>query len=103
MKLGIPFVPIRKSGKLPYDTISYSYDLEYGSAEVEVHSDALTEGMKVLIHDDLLATGGTAGATKELVSKLGAEVYGYNFIVELAFLEGRSKLSGSKVDSIAIY
>lgn len=92
MKMGIPFVPIRKKGKLPYDTISYAYDLEYGRAEVEIHADALKPGMKVLVHDDLLATGGTALAAAELVTKLGAEVVGYDFIVELEFLGGRERL-----------
>ena len=92
MALNLPFIPIRKKGKLPYKTESISYDLEYGSAEIEVHQDALRPGMKVLIHDDLLATGGTAAGAAALVEKLGAEVHAFNFIVELSFLEGQEKL-----------
>ena len=105
MKLGVPFVPIRKKGKLPYETVSYSYELEYGSAEIEIHSDALSPNMKVLIHDDLLATGGTAVAAAELVKKLGAEIIGYNFIVELEFLEGRKKLEvlNSEIEVLCRY
>jgi adenine phosphoribosyltransferase len=103
MKLGIPMVPIRKKGKLPYQTLSKKYDLEYGSAEIEIHSDALKKGMKVLIHDDLLATGGTAKATAELVQELGAEVAGFAFLVELSFLEGKEKLGKSEIYSMVVY
>lgn len=92
IKLGIPMIPVRKKGKLPYDTVSQVYDLEYGTAEIEVHTDAFEKGMKVLIHDDLLATGGTAVACKELIQKLGATVGGYAFLVELSFLNGQEKL-----------
>lgn len=92
MRLGIPFVLIRKAGKLPYHKISHSYDLEYGSAVIEMHMDAVQNGDKVLIHDDLLATGGSAAAAAELIRKCGGEVAGFNFLVELEFLEGRNKL-----------
>lgn len=92
-KLQIPFVPIRKVGKLPYDKYTASYDLEYGSAEVEMHSDAIKDGWKVLIHDDLLATGGTAQAAASLVSKKG-QVVGFSFLVNLSFLNGRERLAG---------
>ena len=91
-KLNIPFVLIRKSGKLPYKTVSYEYQLEYGSSKMEIHEDALKKNWKVMIHDDLLATGGTAAAAAELVKKLGAEVLGFNFVVGLEFLNGRDKL-----------
>lgn len=91
-ELGITFVPVRKKGKLPYETISHSYDLEYGSAEIEMHSDAISAGKRVLVHDDLLATGGTAKATAELIRKCGAEVVGFSFLVELQALGGREKL-----------
>lgn len=92
MRLGIPFVLIRKAGKLPYHKISHSYDLEYGSAVIEMHMDAVKEGDRVLIHDDLLATGGSASAAAELIKKCGGEVAGFNFLVELEFLDGRKKL-----------
>lgn len=91
-KLNIPFVLIRKSGKLPYKTISHEYDLEYGTSKIEMHEDSLKANWKVLIHDDLLATGGTAEAAAYLVKKQGAEVAGFNFVVGLGFLEGKSKL-----------
>jgi len=93
MKLGVPFVLIRKKGKLPAETISYSYDLEYGSAEIEMHVDSVEEGMNVLIHDDLLATGGTAVAAAELINKSGGKVAGFSFIVDLEFLKGKEVLS----------
>lgn len=92
-KLRVPFIPVRKAGKLPYQTISYSYNLEYGTATIEVHTDALKAGDKILIHDDLLATGGTAIAAAELVKQLGGTVAGYSFIVELDFLSGRDALA----------
>lgn len=91
-KLRVPFIPVRKAGKLPYQTVSYSYDLEYGSATIEVHTDALKPGDNVLIHDDLLATGGTAVAAAELVKLLGGTVAAYSFVVELEFLSGRQAL-----------
>lgn len=93
MRLGIPFVLIRKQGKLPYKKISHAYDLEYGSAVIEIHSDAVTEGQRVLIHDDLLATGGSAGAAAELIRKCGGEIAGFNFLVNLEFLNGSEKLN----------
>lgn len=92
MELGIPFVLIRKAGKLPYHKINHSYDLEYGSATVEMHVDAVQKGERVLIHDDLLATGGSASAAAELIQKCGGEVAGFNFLVELNFLNGNEKL-----------
>jgi adenine phosphoribosyltransferase len=92
-KLNIPFVPIRKKGKLPYKTISYSYDLEYGSAEIEMHQEVIQENWNVLIHDDLLATGGTAAAAAELIIMQKAKVAGFSFVVELEFLEGAKKLT----------
>ncbi|MBN8694073.1 MAG: adenine phosphoribosyltransferase [Bacteroidetes bacterium] len=91
-KLDVPFVLVRKAGKLPYKTISYKYDLEYGSSVIEMHEDALKKNANVLIHDDLLATGGTAAAAAELVKMAGAKVSGFSFIVELEFLKGKEKL-----------
>ena len=91
-KLNIPFVLIRKSGKLPYKTIAYEYALEYGTSKMEIHEDALKKGWNVMIHDDLLATGGTAEAAAQLVKKLGANVLGFNFVVALEFLNGKNKL-----------
>lgn len=93
MKLGVPFVLIRKEGKLPYNKISYSYNLEYGSATIEMHTDAINKGDKVLIHDDLLATGGSASAAAEIITKQGGYVQGFNFLVGLSFLKGREKLN----------
>ncbi|WP_158796858.1 adenine phosphoribosyltransferase [Pedobacter sp. L105] len=90
--LGVPFVPMRKAGKLPYKTVQHSYDLEYGSATLELHEDAFLPGQRVLIHDDLLATGGTVVAASHLIHKLGAEVAGYSFIIALDFLNGRERL-----------
>jgi len=91
-KLNVPFIPIRKKGKLPGDTIAYSYDLEYGSSTVEIHSGDMPKGANVIIHDDLLATGGTAIAAAELVKQSGANVKAFAFLVELGFLDGRNKL-----------
>ncbi|MFC2175938.1 adenine phosphoribosyltransferase [Bacteroidota bacterium] len=90
--LKIPFIPVRKVGKLPYKTVSHKYSLEYGTAEVEMHIDVVKPGWNVLIHDDLLATGGTACAASELVLKQGAQVAGYAFLVELGFLAGANPL-----------
>lgn len=92
MKLGVPFVLIRKKGKLPYDKIEFAYKLEYGEAVIEIHKDAIDVGDNVLIHDDLLATGGSATAAAELIQELGGKIYGFNFIVSLDFLEGEGKL-----------
>jgi adenine phosphoribosyltransferase len=91
-ELGVPFVPVRKKGKLPYKTVSYDYDLEYGSASIEIHNDAIEAGQRVLIHDDLLATGGTAAAAAELVKMCGAEAVGFSFLVALDFLNGKDRL-----------
>lgn len=92
IRLGIPFVLIRKEGKLPYKKISHAYQLEYGSAVIEMHTDAITKGQKVLIHDDLLATGGSAAAAAELIQKCGGEIAGFSFLVGLDFLNGEEKL-----------
>ncbi len=92
VRLGLPFILIRKVGKLPYDKVSYSYDLEYGSSTIEMHTDAVKPGERVLIHDDLLATGGSAAAAAELIRKCGGEVAGFNFLVSLDFLNGEEKL-----------
>lgn len=91
-KLKVPFVMVRKLGKLPYKTYKEDYELEYGKSTIEMHEDALQPGWKVLIHDDLLATGGTAEATARLVKKAGAEVMGFNFVIGLKFLNGKNKL-----------
>ena len=92
-ELDKPFVPIRKKGKLPYRTVSHEYLLEYGSSAVEMHVDAIDKGQRVLIHDDLLATGGTAAAAAELVLKLGGEISGFSFIIELEYLNGSNVLN----------
>lgn len=103
--LGVPFVPVRKSGKLPYTTYKHAYDLEYGSAEVEMHTDALKPGQRVMIHDDLLATGGTAAAAAALVQKAGGQVAGFSFLVNLTFLEGADVLAplGVPVQSLVSF
>lgn len=101
--LNAGFVPVRKPGKLPAATISQPYDLEYGSDRVEVHADAIAAGERVLIVDDLLATGGTAAATAELVTALGGEVVGLGFIAELTFLDGRRRLDRYRVESLITY
>lgn len=92
IRMGVPFITVRKKGKLPYKTVSYSYDLEYGSAEIEMHQGSIHPGWKVLVHDDLLATGGTAAATAELIISQGAEVCGFAFLVELEALKGKDRL-----------
>jgi adenine phosphoribosyltransferase len=101
--LGAGFVCARKPGKLPYETISAEYDLEYGTDKLEVHADAIKPGQNVLVHDDLLATGGTARAKVELVEKLGGKVVGLAFLIELAGLRGRDKLEGYDVFSLIGY
>ena len=103
LELGAGFVPARKPGKLPSETVSAEYILEYGVDALEMHADALADGARVLIHDDLLATGGTARALAELVESLGAEVTGFAFLVELAFLEGRRRLEGYDVHALIAY
>ena len=102
-RLGVGFVPVRKPGKLPSDTVSEEFTLEYGTDTLEIHKDALKPGDKVLIIDDLLATGGTAKATINLVKKLGAEVAGIGFVIELAFLNGKEALGDTPVHSLITY
>jgi adenine phosphoribosyltransferase len=102
-EMGISFVPLRKPGKLPYDIQSISYDLEYGSASLEVHTDALDSNDRVLLVDDLIATGGTAAASCQLIEKLGAEVSACAFVVELDELKGRDLLSQYRVHSLIHY
>lgn len=102
-RLGTGFVPVRKKGKLPWKTRQVAYSLEYGESVVELHEDAVAPGETVLLVDDLLATGGTAGAALKLLEQLGAKVAGLAFLIELGFLGGRSQLGDHKVDSILIY
>ena len=102
-KLLAGFVPVRKKGKLPYQTIEQDYALEYGHATVAMHTDALKPGARVLLIDDLLATGGTSAAAVELMKKLGAQILGITFLIELKFLNGREKLKGLPVRSIVVY
>jgi adenine phosphoribosyltransferase len=101
--IGAGFVPVRKPGKLPYSKLSESYALEYGTNSLEVHADALGGGDRVLVVDDLLATGGTAAATRRLLERLGAEVAGFAFLIELAALNGRDALKGADVTSFITY
>lgn len=101
--LGVGFVPVRKPGKLPSETISYSYGLEYGSDTLQMHKDAIKPGQRVAIVDDLLATGGTMEATAKLIEELGGEVVSMQFLIELEFLEGREKLSKYDIDSLVVY
>jgi adenine phosphoribosyltransferase len=100
---GVGFIPIRKPGKLPYDTFSQEYELEYGTDCVEMHIDAVNEKDTILIVDDLLATGGTAAAARKLVEQAGAKVAGFGFIIELSFLNGAEKLAGVPVFSLIKY
>lgn len=103
VKLQAGFVPVRKQGKLPYQTIEQDYALEYGSATVAIHTDALKPGSRVLLVDDLLATGGTSAAAAALVHKLGATILEASFLIELSFLNGRDKLKGFPVRSLVVY
>ena len=103
LELSAAFVPARKPGKLPYKNVGVEYDLEYGSARLEMHIDAIEEGQRVLVLDDLLATGGTAMATCQLVQQLGGEVVACCFVVELGFLNGRARLGAVPVESIIHY
>jgi adenine phosphoribosyltransferase len=103
LALGAGFALARKPGRLPYDTVSAEYELEYGSDSLELHSDAVRPGTRVLVHDDLLATGGTARALCELVEALGAEVVGCGFLIELAFLGGRERLHPYDVHALLSY
>jgi adenine phosphoribosyltransferase len=102
-RLGCGFVPARKPGKLPWRTVAVKYALEYGFDQLEVHADSIRAGQRVLVHDDVLATGGTAKATVELVEQLGGTVVGLPFIIELAFLNGRDRLDGYDVFSLIEY
>jgi adenine phosphoribosyltransferase len=102
-RLGCGFVAARKPGKLPWHTVTAKYALEYGFDQLEIHADAIGEGQRVLIHDDVLATGGTAKATVDLVEQLGGVVAGLPFIIELTFLNGRDKLKGYDVHSLIQY
>ncbi len=99
-RLGAGFVPIRKPGKLPAETVSQSYQLEYGTDTIEIHADAIEPNEKVLLIDDLLATGGTMAAAAELVAKLGGQIVGIGFVIELCFLPGRAKLPGQDVHAL---
>lgn len=100
LELGLPFVMTRKKGKLPYKTVETSYNLEYGTATVEMHVDSISPGQRAFIVDDLLATGGTAAASAHLVEQLNGNVCGFGFLVELAFLNGRDQLQGYEIDSL---
>ncbi|MGG7035166.1 MAG: adenine phosphoribosyltransferase [Flavobacterium sp.] len=102
-ELNVGFVPVRKKNKLPFETISATYELEYGSDSLEIHIDAIQKGDKVLIHDDVLATGGTAKAICELVEKLGGEIVQCNFLMELNFLKGREKIQNHPIYSVLNY
>jgi adenine phosphoribosyltransferase len=102
-RLGAGFIPIRKPGKLPSSSIRESYDLEYGKDVLEIHADAITPGQRVLIVDDVLATGGTASAAVQLVSRLGGDLVGLTFLIELGFLGGRAKLPGRQIHSVLQY
>ncbi|MCL2700933.1 MAG: adenine phosphoribosyltransferase [Phycisphaerae bacterium] len=99
-RLGVGFVPVRKLGKLPYKTIQASYDLEYGRDSVEMHVDAIAPGQKVLVVDDLIATGGTVGAACQLIEQLGGQIVGLAFVIELSFLKGRHRLSRYRMHSL---
>jgi adenine phosphoribosyltransferase len=103
LDLDAGFALARKPGKLPYDTVSAEYLLEYGSGQLELHTDAVASGKRVLVHDDLLATGGTAAALCELVEQLGGEVVACSFLIELAFLDGRAQLPGREVHAVLSY
>lgn len=103
IRLHAGFVPVRKKGKLPFKTHEQEYDLEYGTASIAMHVDALKPGARVLLIDDLLATGGTAAAASSLVQKLGAQILEISFLIELKFLNGRARLKGNKVRSIVVY
>ena len=102
-ELGKPFILVRKAGKLPRETVRETYDLEYGSATIEMHKDAIKPGQKVVLIDDLIATGGTMKAAVDLVEQLGGEVVRILFVMELAGLEGRKQLEGYDVESVIVY
>ena len=102
-RLNAGFIPVRKKGKLPYYTYGQTYSLEYGTDSLEVHTDAIEPGDRVLIIDDLLATGGTVGAVVKLIEKAGGKVAGLSFLIELGFLKGRKKLKGRRIQSLLKY
>jgi adenine phosphoribosyltransferase len=102
-RLGKGFVPIRKPGKLPCETVSASYELEYGTDTVEIHRDAVEKGQRVLLVDDLIATGGTLEAARKLVTTLGGEIVGCSIVIELAFLKGRDRLPGLPINALLTY
>ena len=102
-KLGCGFVAARRPGKLPWKTVSATYALEYGENALELHADAISQGQRVLVHDDVLATGGTAKAICDLATQLGGEIVGVAFVIELAFLEGRQHLENYDVHSLIVY
>ena len=102
-RMGKPLVPVRKPGKLPYETISASYELEYGTDTLQIHRDAISDGQRALIVDDLLATGGTVSATANLVRECGGSIAGYAFLMELTFLDGRNNLGGEDIVSLLAY
>jgi adenine phosphoribosyltransferase len=102
-ELNVGFVPVRKPNKLPFDTISASYDLEYGTDTLEIHTDAIQKGERILIHDDVLATGGTAKAVCELVERLGGVIVQCNFLMEITFLKGREKIAGNEIFAAITY
>ena len=101
--LGCGFAPVRKPGKLPYDTHSVSYELEYGTDTLEIHTDAINKGGRVLVVDDLLATGGTAAACQQLVTKVGGHLVGFSMVIELGFLAGRKALGDTKFNALINY
>src|SRR3954469_15896317 len=103
LKLKTGFIPVRKKGKLPYSTYEQSYDLEYGTNTIAIHTDAVKAKSRILLIDDLLATGGTAQAAARLVDKIGAKILEINFLIELSFLKGREKLRGFPVRSLIVY
>jgi len=102
-ELGVGFIPVRKPGKLPAETVTQTYQLEYGNDSIQIHKDAISKGDRVLLHDDLLATGGTAEASCRLIEKLGGEIVQISFIIELTFLKGREKLKPYDVRSLVTY
>ena len=102
-RLGVGFVPIRKPGKLPAEKIRQEYQLEYGTDTIEMHKDAITPGERVILHDDVLATGGTMQAACKMVKQLGGDIVGLSFLIELAFLQPRKKLSGFDIHSLVSY
>ena len=103
LELGVGFALARKPGKLPHETVAVEYELEYGAGRLELHTDAIAPGSRVLVHDDLLATGGTAATLCELVEELGGEVVGCNFLIELRDLGGRERLAGREVHAVLAY